>query len=50
MILGGRGQTLSLRHDTTGRESFMPGVLLAVHAVMGLDGLVDGLDSLIGLS
>ena len=50
VILGGRGQTLSLRHDTTGRESFMPGVLLAVHAVMGLDGLVEGLDSLIGLS
>ncbi|MCY4640901.1 MAG: 4-hydroxy-tetrahydrodipicolinate reductase [Chloroflexi bacterium] len=50
VILGGRGQTLSLRHDSTGRESFMPGVLLAVHAVMEQDGLVEGLDSLVGLS
>ncbi len=50
VILGGRGQTLSLRHDTLGRESFMPGVVLAVRAVMDLEGLVEGLDSLIGLS
>ena len=50
VILGGRGQTLSLRHDSTGRESFMPGVLLAVHAVMEREGLVEGLDSLVGLS
>lgn len=49
VILGGRGQTLSLRHDSTGRESFMPGVLLAVRSVMEREGLAEGLDSLIGL-
>ena len=30
VILGDLGQTLTIRHDTIGRESFMPGVLLAV--------------------
>lgn len=33
VILGDIGQTLSIRHDTTGRESFMPGVLLAIRGV-----------------
>jgi 4-hydroxy-tetrahydrodipicolinate reductase len=33
VILGDVGQTLTIRHDTTGRESFMPGVLLAVRCV-----------------
>jgi len=33
VILGDVGQTLSIRHDTTGREAFMPGVLLAVRRV-----------------
>lgn len=33
VILGDVGQTLSIRHDTTGRDSFMPGVLLAVRRV-----------------
>jgi 4-hydroxy-tetrahydrodipicolinate reductase len=37
VILGDVGQTLSIRHDTTGRESFMPGVLLAVRRVGELD-------------
>ncbi len=36
VILGDIGQTLSIRHDTTGRESFMPGVLLAVRRVGSL--------------
>jgi 4-hydroxy-tetrahydrodipicolinate reductase len=36
VILGDVGQTLSIRHDTTGRESFMPGVLLAVRRVSSL--------------
>ncbi len=49
VIFGGLGQTLSIRHDTTGRESFMPGVLLAVREVMRRTGLVRGLDALIGL-
>ncbi|MBD3174011.1 MAG: 4-hydroxy-tetrahydrodipicolinate reductase, partial [Armatimonadia bacterium] len=46
-IFGGLGQTLSIRHDTISRESFMPGVLLACRKVMGLDGLVYGLDPLL---
>jgi 4-hydroxy-tetrahydrodipicolinate reductase len=37
VILGDVGQTLTIRHDTTGRESFMPGVLLAIRAVGGLE-------------
>jgi 4-hydroxy-tetrahydrodipicolinate reductase len=37
VILGDVGQTLSIRHDTTGRESFMPGVLLAIRAVRTLE-------------
>ena len=47
--LGGRGQTLSIRHDTTGRDSFMPGVLAATREVMRVEKLVVGLDELFGL-
>ncbi len=49
VIFGGLGQTLLLRHDSTGRDSFMPGVLLAVREVMNLKGLVEGLGVLLGL-
>ncbi|MCC6420003.1 MAG: 4-hydroxy-tetrahydrodipicolinate reductase [Gemmataceae bacterium] len=49
VIFGGLGQTLTVRHDTTGRESFMPGVIAATRAVMELDHLVIGLDRLFGL-
>jgi len=38
VILGDVGQTLTIRHDTTGRESFMPGVLLAIRSVRELKG------------
>jgi 4-hydroxy-tetrahydrodipicolinate reductase len=37
VIFGGEGQTLTLRHDSISRESFMPGVLLAVRKVGSLD-------------
>jgi 4-hydroxy-tetrahydrodipicolinate reductase len=48
VILGDVGQTLSIRHDTTGRESFMPGVLLAVRRVGGLgESPVIGLENLL---
>lgn len=47
VILGGPGQTLSLRHDTTSREAFLPGVLLAVRKVWSLKGLVYGLENLL---
>ena len=50
ILFGGLGQTLSLRHDSTGRDSFMPGVLAAVRAVMSTDHLVVGLDELLGLT
>jgi len=49
VIFGGLGQTLTIRHDTTGRESFMPGVMMATREVMKLDHLVSGLDQLFGL-
>jgi 4-hydroxy-tetrahydrodipicolinate reductase len=49
VIFGGLGQTLSIRHDSTGRESFMPGIALAVREVMKRDRLVIGLASLVGL-
>jgi 4-hydroxy-tetrahydrodipicolinate reductase len=48
VILGDVGQTLSIRHDTTGRESFMPGVLLAVREVGDLqESPVVGLEHLL---
>jgi 4-hydroxy-tetrahydrodipicolinate reductase len=50
VILGGTGQTLSIRHDSTGRESFMPGVLLATREVLHRTGLMRGLEELVGLA
>ena len=47
VIFGGDGQTLTLRHDSTDRTSFMPGVLLAVKAVGGRPGLTEGLEPLL---
>jgi 4-hydroxy-tetrahydrodipicolinate reductase len=48
VILGDVGQTLTIRHDTSGRESFMPGVLLAVRGVRTLDSSpVVGLERLL---
>jgi len=49
VLFGGLGQTLSIRHDTTGRDSFIPGVLLATRAVMERRELVRGLESLFHL-
>jgi 4-hydroxy-tetrahydrodipicolinate reductase len=47
VILGGLGETLSIRHDSLSRESFMPGVLLAVRAVADRPGLTVGLEPLL---
>jgi len=47
VIFGGLGETLTIRHDSTSRESFMPGVLLAIRTVQGLKGLVVGLERLL---
>jgi 4-hydroxy-tetrahydrodipicolinate reductase len=49
VILGGTGETLRIRHDSVGRESYMPGVMLAVRHVMEHRGLVVGLERLFGL-
>jgi 4-hydroxy-tetrahydrodipicolinate reductase len=48
VIFGGEGQTLSIRHDSIDRSSFMPGVLLAVRKVGGLpERFMVGLESLL---
>jgi 4-hydroxy-tetrahydrodipicolinate reductase len=48
VIFGGPGETLTLRHDTTSREAFVPGVLLALEKVRQLPpGLTVGLDALL---
>lgn len=49
VILGGQGQILSIRHDTIGRECYIPGILLAIKRVIKHKGLIYGLDTLLGL-
>jgi 4-hydroxy-tetrahydrodipicolinate reductase len=49
VIFGTAGQTLSIRHDTINRECYMPGVLLAIKAVVKQKGFIYGLDMLLGL-
>ncbi|HVW33292.1 MAG TPA: 4-hydroxy-tetrahydrodipicolinate reductase, partial [Acidimicrobiia bacterium] len=48
VLLGTTGQSLSIRHDSYDRTSFMPGVLLAVREVGSRPGLTIGLDTLLG--
>jgi 4-hydroxy-tetrahydrodipicolinate reductase len=47
VILGGLGETLTIRHDSLSRESFMPGVLMAVRAVARRPGLTVGIEPLL---
>ncbi|MEN6521970.1 MAG: 4-hydroxy-tetrahydrodipicolinate reductase [Armatimonadota bacterium] len=47
VIFGGQGQTLTIRHDSIDRTSFMPGVLLAIRRVRELNGVVYGLDNIL---
>ena len=50
VLFGGNGETLTIRHDSVDRASFMPGVLLAVRGIAGLPaGLTVGIESLLGL-
>jgi 4-hydroxy-tetrahydrodipicolinate reductase len=49
VIFGDVGQTLTLRHDSIERTSFMPGVILAIRKAPGRRGLVIGLEELMGL-
>ena len=48
VVFGGQGQTLTIRHDTSSREAFVPGVLLALDRLPSLPpGLTVGLDALL---
>jgi 4-hydroxy-tetrahydrodipicolinate reductase len=49
VILGTTGETLTIRHDSYDRESFMPGVLLGIRQVGSRPGLTVGLDALLGV-
>lgn len=49
VLLGGTGETLTIRHDSTSRDSFVGGALLALRRVRSLPGLTIGLESLLGL-
>lgn len=47
VIFGGLGQTLTIRHDSINRESFMPGVVMSCKEVMKYEGMVYGLENLL---
>lgn len=47
VIFGGEGQTLTIRHDSMSRESFMPGVTLAIKKISERPGLTYGLDKIL---
>ncbi|MBC7372623.1 MAG: 4-hydroxy-tetrahydrodipicolinate reductase [Frankiales bacterium] len=49
VLLGGEGETLTLRHDSYDRRSFVPGVLLGVRGIADRPGLTVGLDALLDL-
>ena len=49
VMLGSAGETLTIRHDSLHRSSFMPGVLTAVRGVADRPGLTLGLEQLLGL-
>jgi 4-hydroxy-tetrahydrodipicolinate reductase len=49
VLLGGLGETLTIRHDSLDRVSFTPGVLLGVRRIADVPGLTVGLESFLGL-
>jgi len=49
VVFGGTGETLTIRHDTIGSESYETGILLALRAAAGATGVTVGLDKLIDL-
>jgi len=49
IVLGAEGETLTIRHDSLDRISFMPGVLLAVRQIASRPGLTVGLEALLDL-
>ena len=50
LVLGALGQTLTIRHDSINRESFMPGVTMAIREVVQRKGLTVGLENIMGLA
>jgi 4-hydroxy-tetrahydrodipicolinate reductase len=50
ILLGNPGEVLTIRHDTTDRTAFVPGILLAIRSIEKLDpGVSVGLERLMGL-
>ena len=50
VLLGGHGETLTLRHDSLDRASFLPGILMGIRGIGALPpGLTLGLDRVLGL-
>ncbi|TCS93368.1 4-hydroxy-tetrahydrodipicolinate reductase [Hazenella coriacea] len=49
VLFGGSGQLLTIRHDSFNRESFMPGVQLAIEKVMDIDHLIFGLEHILDI-
>ncbi|MPZ81481.1 MAG: 4-hydroxy-tetrahydrodipicolinate reductase [Actinophytocola sp.] len=49
LLFGGEGETLTIRHDSLDRKSFMPGVLLGVREILDRPGLTVGLENLLAL-
>jgi 4-hydroxy-tetrahydrodipicolinate reductase len=49
VLFGTEGETLTIRHDSLDRSSFMPGVLLAVRSIVDRPGLTVGLEALLDL-
>ena len=47
VVFGGTGQTLTVRHDSLNRESFMPGVVLAIRKIVSMKGLTIGLEQIL---
>ncbi|TDX46627.1 dihydrodipicolinate reductase C-terminal domain-containing protein [Orenia marismortui] len=49
VILGSLGQTLTIRFDSISRESFMPGLKLAIRKIEDIEGLVYGFEKLLDI-
>jgi 4-hydroxy-tetrahydrodipicolinate reductase len=50
VIFGGVGETLTIRHDSLDRQSFMPGVLLGIKRISSAPGLTVGLEHFLDLN
>jgi 4-hydroxy-tetrahydrodipicolinate reductase len=49
ILFGGEGETLTIRHDSLDRKSFMPGVLLGIREISNRTGLIVGLENVLSL-